>query len=436
MLEWSLIALISNLSIESSHIDMVIHTQQFDIKMVLDKLWRENNFSATVLNRVKVGSEHRKIKLCVLFFEVERDFVETFENFSTSDLNVNGFFIVVFANQTVNVNESLILDVFWKKSFYNVDILSESFDGSVALLTFFPFKENRCRIAESTQINRFINQSWTNQEFFPEKMKNFYKCLIKFGTPPALLSYLQVKHYDGSVEYVGSDVEILKLLADTMNFRIFLNYSSIPNDWGVVFENGSANGVLDQIVSGDSDMVIGFFLYIERSKVLEHSSAYFFHPLVIIIPSGEPFTSLENLIRPFSYFAWLTMTITILGAFLCIFYFKNCSTTVQNLVFENDMHNSYYNLLMIIVGGSINTLPKHNFPRLLIMTFILFCLVVRTVYQSQMFNYLQAGDNKKMVKTLEDMDERGFDFHILALHGDNFHEVLKYPEKLVNSLKF
>lgn len=422
-------ALISDFPIESSHIDIVINTQQFDIKMVLDWLWRENKFSATVLNRVKVGSEHRKIKFCVMIFEVEKTIVEIFENFGKSDLDVNGFFIVVFTNQTVKVNDTLILDAFWKKSLYNVDVLTESFNDSVALLTFFPFKDNQCRVAESTEINRFINQSWTHQEFFPEKLNNFHKCPIKIGTPPALLSYFQVEHDDGSLDYVGSDVVILKLLADKMNFRILLNYSSIPNDWGIVFENGSANGVLDQIVSGDSDMVVGFFLDSERSKILEQSCAYFFHPLVVIIPSGAPFTSLENLFRSFSYFVWLSMTITIIGAFFCIFYFKNGSTTVQNLVFENDRHNSYYNLLMIIVGGSINTLPKQNFPRMLIMTFILFCIVMRTVYQSQMFNYLQAGDNKKMVKTLEDMDERGFDFHILVSPGDSFHEDLKYPEK-------
>lgn len=430
VLERSLITLISDFpSLTSTHVDIVVGSEKFNLKILLAGLWKQVKFTASVINRTKIGLKRRKINFCVMIFESENDLLDNFESSHQRSFNVNGFYIVLFTNKSVAVNQSLVLELLWKKSFYNVGILTPSADGSVKLTTFFPFQENKCRKADPTQINTFVEDSWTNQEFFPKKLKNFHNCPIKVGSPPNFLSFIEVKSANGSVDYVGSDAEILRLLADTMNFEMSVNYSSTPNEWGLVFENGSAVGVIDQVVSGDSDMVMGYFLDWERSQALDQSCAYFFQPVVVIVPSGAPFTSLENLFRPFSFVLWLSMTATLSCATICIFYLKLRSSTVRHWFFENDVHNSYYNLLMIIVGGSINTLPKQNFPRILIMTFVLFCLVMRTVYQSQMFNYLQAGDNKKMVKTLQDMDDRGFDFHILVYPGDNFSYAIKYPEK-------
>lgn len=215
-----------------------------------------------------------------------------------------------------------------------------------------------------------------------------------------------------------------------MKFQPKVSYSSTPNDWGEVFANGSSTGVINRLLTKKCDFIIGYFIDMKRSKAMKSSDAYSFLPIVVIVPPGAHYTSLENLIRPFTLNVWLSVIVTITLACLFMTSVKLCSVSLQKWIFEHDSANSHYNLLMIIVGGSINILPKRDIPRLLIMSFVMFCLVVRTVYQSQMFNFLQAGGSKKMVKTLDEMAERKFKLYYLDISDDDWvGGIIHYPNR-------
>lgn len=53
---------------------------------------------------------------------------------------------------------------------------------------------------------------------------------------------------------------------------------------------------------------------------------------------------------------------------------------------------------------------------------------MRTVYQSKMFHFFQAGETKAMVKNFDDMAKRGFKFYSTAFTEDSLTGKLKYPE--------
>jgi hypothetical protein len=56
-------------------------------------------------------------------------------------------------------------------------------------------------------------------------------------------------------------------------------------------------------------------------------------------------------------------------------------------------------------------MPKRNFLRLVVMSFIIMCFILRAAYVSEMFNFLQSGESKKVVETLGEMEEREFILH-------------------------
>lgn len=61
-------------------------------------------------------------------------------------------------------------------------------------------------------------------------------------------------------------------------------------------------------------------------------------------------------------------------------------------------------LLVIILGEGSSRFPSKNSFRLILMSFILGCIVLRAAYTSEMFIFLHSGANK-VVTTLEDMAE-------------------------------
>jgi hypothetical protein len=404
--EKALMELVTVLS-ELTEIDVFIHSRleprDFDITFILENLWKHNQIKVKI-SKDSLNNED-KTQLCLMIFETGEDFVAFFGNSTVNPLNIHSFFIVILTGSDETAEQKLIFNKAWEKSLYNFDVLIKTNDDSVRLFTFFPLKKNNCNDTEPTSINEFFNGTWKTREFFPEKFSNFNRCPVKIGTPEAPLAFSKITHEDGTVDFVGSDAEIVKILEDSMNFTARINSSGELNGWGDIAENGTATGVIRQILNGDSDLLMGYFLRPIRSLHMKNSDVYFFIPICVFVPPGAPYTSFENLFRPFSLML------------------------IQDLIFENDVKNSFYNLLMIIVGGSMEKLPKKNFPRILVMTFILFCLVMRTIYQSRMFEFLQAGDNKKMVSTMKEMVEKEFDFYLYIMPDDPIASVLSYPEE-------
>lgn len=57
--------------------------------------------------------------------------------------------------------------------------------------------------------------------------------------------------------------------------------------------------------------------------------------------------------------------------------------------------------------------PARNFARSLLMIFILYCLVIRTLYQGGLFENLQSEDLGHTADTITEMLDRGFKFYMM-----------------------
>lgn len=70
------------------------------------------------------------------------------------------------------------------------------------------------------------------------------------------------------------------------------------------------------------------------------------------------------------------------------------------------------NIFNIATGGAVLTEPTKNFARYLLMCLILFSLVVRTLYQGELFNNMQSDIMKSPVSTVAEMMEENFKFYL------------------------
>jgi hypothetical protein len=108
---------------------------------------------------------------------------------------------------------------------------------------------------------------------------------------------------------------------------------------------------------------------------------------------------------------------------------------------------SFLNLWILLLGGSQKKLPKSNFPRFLLAKFLIFTLVIRSLYQGAIFKLLKQDIRTIELNSIDDLIENEFTFYIyeslaVRLRGSKFmkkHEVItlreieKYEEKTLDS---
>ena len=86
------------------------------------------------------------------------------------------------------------------------------------------------------------------------------------------------------------------------------------------------------------------------------------------------------------------------------------------------------NVGAIFFGMSQTQVSFRNFPRIILITYILFCLVMRTAYQGVLFELIAADIRKPLPKTFHDLYIRNYTIHTVTLLKDAFIEFLPKEE--------
>ena len=73
-------------------------------------------------------------------------------------------------------------------------------------------------------------------------------------------------------------------------------------------------------------------------------------------------------------------------------------------------------MVEVFLGGTLKeqTLPTKNFARTLLMIFILYSLIIRTVYQGSLVRNLQSENRKPSVTNIDEMIEKGYTLYLKA----------------------
>jgi hypothetical protein len=202
-------------------------------------------------------------------------------------------------------------------------------------------------------------------------------------------------------------------LAEALNFTIDMTYIAQSGFAGLLYDNGTATGIMKQTIEGEKDMLMGFYyLTFTRSKYMSYTQSHFSIPLVIMIPNGEPLTSFEKLFRPFQNIVWIFLLLTF-GSGVIVIAIINCQhRKFKNFIFGEGIKTPYLNMINVFVGGSQHILPKNNFARTLLMMFMLFCLVQRSIYQGSLYIFLQSDGRNPEISSIDEMMDKNFVFYI------------------------
>lgn len=294
--------------------------------------------------------------------------------------HLSGYYLIIHEKAIVN-DLRVMFQTLWDLYIHHVVILVKESSESVSVYTFVPFSEFWCNKTQPIKFTEFSKGSFTPpmKRFFPDKFTNYHKCPIKVTTFETLApSVLREDFEDGSYRLYGHDVDIYRTLSEQLNFTPEIHFIVPFGGWGTLYPNGSATGAMGRAIRRETDFSIGnIVLKFDRTKFMEFSYGYFLDQLVLMIPPGRPLTSFETLVRPFEIVVWMILGGVFLCGFSVIAVLEIQSQSIKEFFFGKGVTTPFLNMLVAIFGGTQSTMPKRNFPRYLLMTFLIFSLVIR-----------------------------------------------------------
>lgn len=389
----------------------------------LEKLIKVLSDSRTVLlvneNSMKQLSK-KKVPLSLIYLNSIEDFKRIVVNFSASRFHYGGFYIILFQNGT----EEEVAEIFWilwELYIHNINLI-RSDNKTILVETFIPFSPQKCNCTDVTRVAEYENEEFNRKpsDFFPKKFLNFYNCSLNLVTFASLApSVLKRNFINGSFELYGRDIEVMKMLKTELNFYPNITYLHEYGSWGALYSNGTTTGAMGRAARRETDLTWGNLnLKRDRTLIMDFSFGYYLETLIFVIPRGEPYNPFIKLLRPFSKFVWIALTGVVILCILVILFLSFQPRKVRDFVYGERINGPFMNVLIAVYGGSQNTLPAFNFARSILMMFLLFCLVFRSVYQGSLYQFLQSNDNKPELSSIEEMSEHDFRFFMITSYDD------------------
>jgi hypothetical protein len=254
---------------------------------------------------------------------------------------------------------------------------------SIELVTTFMFSPFKCRINKIYVINKF-NASimrWNDSEdddFFLNKYRHLHGC--------SLNSVFEIlKTYEAHKIFL----EFAKLTNAKVRFYTSQYLSQSRNHYDL---NANTGALSTSVVK---QSVVTF--------------PYFFDRLTFFIPRGEQYSQIEKILQPFGTELWIAVALTLVLGFIFACILELLSLKVSKFVFG--FGSPTMNILATFLTGVQAQIPRRNFARFCLMLFIIWSLIIRTCYQSELYKYLQSDNRKPEVKTIAELIARNFTFY-------------------------
>lgn len=350
-------------------------------------------------------SRSKRLGPMIIFISSKESFERIKNKLLFNNIRFCKFYLLVFVNGTF-VEVDKVMRTFWSNFMHNINILSEESDGTVGTYTFFPFADGSCGLEVSLKLfNQFDpkRNAWSEEIFFPEKFNNLNLCPLKVAALGwSLPSVITTITANGGIKFSGFEVDIIVAIAEELNCTLQFKHIATT---GILYENGSSTpGLLSSLRSGECELGIGSIsLQYERTLFLTETSSFMSVPIVMMIPPAKKVSPFRKLSKPFSALVWIMLLSTLIIGVFIILVLRMTSRSAYNFVIGQGVKNPFMNMILAVTGTSLHTLPKKNFSRFLLMNFLLFCLVFRSLYQGKLYIMMSMDLHEKEFSTIDDI---------------------------------
>ncbi|XP_070496609.1 uncharacterized protein [Chironomus tepperi] len=364
----------------------------------------------------------------LVFIDSVESFNRILKVLNSAYFNIGKVITIISFKELAILEMEKMFNLLFKQQLLSVNILT-NFNKTINLYTFLPFRDYlNCENTTPFIISTFDGYSgkWNSNNFYKRKASDLMKCPLRIGTAavssePGIMFR---KLGNGKIEIYGVEKDIFDELSVRLNFTT--DYVPYFNGVGTVYPNGTGIGVLGNVLRNEIEVGIGFVsLQYIRTLFLSVTHYYRIDTLMLVVPPGEEYGSLEKLFLPFEMTVWIAFYfVLITSVIFSIISFK--FPRVYEFVIGKKINQPIMNIMAIHLGVSQSKLPSRNFSRFILLNMLIYCLILRSAYQGAFFNSMVSNKSKPSAATMDEMLQKKytlFAFETLAarLQGFSFY---------------
>lgn len=382
---------------------------------ILDNFVRSHRLQITVqVDELKTTSslDGQKIDVTILHFGTYVEFEKFFVRIRPEIFLYKGHFIIIY--DTLDSHElEKIFSKFWKVFIYNVNVLATSSESSnaVLLFTYMPFANGSCNNTKAIRINQFdkTSMTWSTNEFFPKKFKQLNRCPLRFGCYENSPGVLINSRESGLKRFTGMNIDFCVMFSGILNFS--LNIFEFEYVTGVIYPNKTATALLRRVIDKEIDFIFGS---LQRTRAEAMSATRIVHSdkLILIVPPPFLIDPMTKILLPFTFASWISIGMVALLACCIVKLLDFTPKVVHDYVIGSNVKGSMLNVFNVFLGGTQKILPRSNFPRFLLAKFLIFTLIMRSLYQGEVFDILKRDVRTVELTTIDQFIENEFTFYI------------------------
>jgi hypothetical protein len=266
---------------------------------------------------------------------------------------------------------------------------------------------NGCMLTVTDEYNVYLHLSKYNSEFI--------KCFNPSESAEFCLSRFFEIMSRPDVEFRGITYEIFETLAKRGNF--VTNYQFSDNGYVITKTNQIIYQEIKIYKAGQ---------YQEFIETTHMSTMFFDISVDIYVSPPEFYTNFEKLLLPFDDTTWILLMSIFISTTIFIFIMKLMPETFRTLFYGDGIHTPGLNATQIFFGIGLTKLPTRSTSRFILIIFVMFCLILRSCYQSKMFDFITSDMRKPLPRTIEEVIEHGYTIVLLdysTLYHHLYNEV-------------
>lgn len=329
-----------------------------------------------------------------------------FENIVTEATNKNRdyvgkFFVHLFDKKPGSLVLSFLFTDAAKVDVVDIVVLVWNTDA-IYVYTYFPFSFLNCGfvIKDETLIGKFQPENSTyisqieNCDLFPNKIFLKYECEIPIAVTHIAPFIIQVTYTYFRSTYSGIEWKILEDINRVLKFKLRITDNTYQGE--ILFVNNTR-----------IELFVGRLPFALEGNNTS-TTTYMTSKLVIVLPKGRQYTSLERLLYPFDLKIWLGIHFYIFsGVIVIVFLLTRSNRHLLKSLILGKRQDHLLNLISVIFSNPVKV-PELTFPKFLLMCWILLFLIMRVAYQANLFELLRTNRSKPVPKTLSEVVQEGY----------------------------
>jgi len=290
--------------------------------------------------------------------------------------------------------------------------------SSIELIVFDHFMPKTCNLLRHRVINSFDkkSQKWIKKMKNFRNFENFNGCSLTYTD--AFYNFFLLNNFNKeitecvklsskkddclnlineilkrpNVKFQGLVYEIFETIAKRGNFntnyKFFMNRPSTSTKRDIQF----------YITGYCSDCLLRTHI---SSTIYDISAGIFVTP-------SEFYNNFEKLLLPFDALTWILLFATFITITVVLFVMRFTPTKFKKFVYGHGIKTPGLNVLRIFFGIGQTKLPRESILRFILIFFVMFCLIMRTCYQSKMFDFITTDMRKPPPRTLDEVVDMGY----------------------------